>query len=99
MRLCALGKNVDVQRSICQLIGEFEPCGHSHAATLPMIVHDRQDLFLGRRYVPLCCGLLHGVMILSPGHGLDDGEGLTKGACGGVSLHRAITDLRVWEES
>jgi len=24
MRLCALGKNVDVQRSICQVVGEFE---------------------------------------------------------------------------
>ena len=64
MRLGALGKNVDVQRTICQLIGEFELRGHSHATTLPMIVHDPQNLFLGRRYVPLCCGLWHGVMIL-----------------------------------
>ena len=59
MRLGALGKNVDVQRTIRQLIGEFELRGHSHATTLPMIVHDPQNLFLGRRYVPLCCGFGH----------------------------------------
>ena len=59
MRLGALGKNVDVQRTICQLIGEFEPRGHSHATTLPMIVHDPHNLFLGRRYVLLCCGFWH----------------------------------------
>lgn len=34
MRLGALGKKVDVQWTIRQLIGEFELRGHSHAATL-----------------------------------------------------------------
>ena len=49
MGLRALGKNVEVQRTIRQLIGEFELRGYSHATTLPMIVHDPQNLFLGRR--------------------------------------------------
>jgi hypothetical protein len=48
MRLGALGKDVDMQRAVRQLIGEFELCGHSYTTTLPMIVHDLQDLLLGR---------------------------------------------------
>ena len=65
MRLGALGKNIDVQRTIRQLIGEFELRGHSHATTLPMIVHDPQNLFLGRLDVPLRCGFGHrGFIIL-----------------------------------
>jgi len=49
MGLRALGKNVEVQRTIRQLIGELELRSHSHATTLPMIVHDPQNLFLARR--------------------------------------------------
>ena len=53
----ALGKDVDVQRTISQQIGNFELRGSTDAATLPMVIDDAQNLLLGRgrahcRYVP-----------------------------------------------
>ena len=47
-RVCfrTFGKNVDVQRTISQQIGNFELRGSTDAATLPMVVDDTENLLL-----------------------------------------------------
>jgi hypothetical protein len=41
MSLGTLGENIDVQRTISQLISYFQLRRRTHATTLPMVVNDR----------------------------------------------------------
>jgi len=64
MSLGTLSKNIDVQRTIRQLIGEFQLRRHTHASTLPMVVNDPQNLILGGRCGRLCSGFWHSSSII-----------------------------------
>ena len=47
------GENIDVQRTVRQMIGQFQLRRHPQAAALPVVVHDSQNLFL--RGCGRCC--------------------------------------------
>ena len=64
MSLGTLGENVDVQRTIRQVIGEFQLRRDTHATTLPMVVNDPQNLLLGCRCGRLRSGFWHSLSII-----------------------------------
>jgi hypothetical protein len=48
MSRSTLGENIHVQRAVRQMISELQLRRRTQATALPIIVHDSQNLFLGR---------------------------------------------------
>ena len=66
MGLGSFCQEIDVHRPVCKEIGQFQLSCRAHCTTLPMVVYNSQDPFLGCGCVQLRCVFRHNLSLLDP---------------------------------